>query len=182
MEEIIWANWEWNLVILQQMEWLLECFVKEGIVYVYLKGVVMIGGSYYQDNVECMFWDIDVFIVFGDQIKVYQFLKEWGYVEVLVVGLQYKMFSDYEREKYFLVFCYLQEIVVVELYNYFYNIFQCEWLKIECVIDNWVNGDIVLFILEDLFWYNIYNWYINDFGGVKFDVYFWFVYDILVFL
>lgn len=182
MEEITRANRERNLAILQQMERLSECFAKEGIVHVYLKGAAMIGGSYYQDNTERMLRDIDVLIAPGDQIKAYQLLKERGYVEVLAAGLQYKTLSDYERAKHLPALRHPQEIATVELHNYLHNTFQRERLKTERVIDNRVNGDIALPAPEDLLRHNIYNWHINDFGGVKLDIHFRSVYDTLVLL
>ncbi|WP_425420756.1 nucleotidyltransferase family protein [Phaeodactylibacter xiamenensis] len=182
MEEITRANRERNLAILQQMERLSECFAKEGIVHVYLKGAAMIGGSYYQDTAERMLRDIDILIAPGEQMKAYQLLQKQGYVEVVAGGLQYKTLSDYERAKHLPALCHPQEIATVELHNHLHNTFQRERLKTAEVIGNAIEAGFPIPAPADLLRHNIYNWHINDFGGIKLDIHFRSAYDTLVLL
>ncbi|WP_170254557.1 nucleotidyltransferase family protein [Phaeodactylibacter luteus] len=182
MEEITRANRERNLIILDQMQRLSACFTAHEVVHVFLKGAAMLGGGFYTDPAERMLRDIDILIAPKDQQRAYALLKKQGYEEVLAGGLQYKTFADYIKAKHLPAICHPDEVATVELHNYLHNTFQRERLKTERVIGNRVNGGIALPAPEDLLRHNIYNWHINDFGGVKLEVHFRSAYDTLLLL
>lgn len=182
MQEITEANRERNEAVLEQMRRLSAYFTAHGVRHLYLKGAAMLGGGFYADPAERMLRDIDILIAAEDQLRAYHLLRKQGYREVLSGGVQYKTLEDYLKAKHLPAICHPEEIAAVELHNHLHDTFQRERLKTEEVIGNAMEAGFPIPASADLLRHNIYNWHINDFGGIKLDIHFRSAYDTLVLL
>jgi hypothetical protein len=188
LEAITEENRRRNRDLLAQIKEIASILNKAGIEYTLLKGGAMLTGGYYEDIGERMIGDIDILTHDSDSIAAYECLKTFGYYELPWEGMAPTTIDQYLKLRHLLKRRHLQRLIhqnktgAIEIHNQLISGSKAKELEPEPFLlrKKEIKQGLVIPAQSDLHLHTIYNWHINDYGGIQLAISFRSAYDSLL--
>jgi len=98
LKEVTDLNRDRNTRLLEEAQQVSKLFDEHQIVHVYLKGIALIAGDYFEDIAERMIGDIDILIASDQLDKAFDLLVAQGYDDFIKFNYEVKNYRHYPRQ------------------------------------------------------------------------------------
>ncbi len=98
LEELTQLNRDRNETLLHEVEQISKLFIANNIEHVFIKGIGLLSGNYFEDHGERMIGDIDILVASDDIDKAFKLLVNEGYSQFLPFNYEVKNYRHQPRQ------------------------------------------------------------------------------------